>query len=104
MSTIARAIRIEKYAGEILDQTVDFSGQLIDSESVADGEIKAFDSQGADVTGLLVPGGASAADNKVSYRLAAAGEPGREYHVYVYAVLNTGEKPGQLIVMSIPKP
>lgn len=104
MSEIARSIGFEKYAGEILDQGVDFAGELIDGESVSGGDIEAYDSFGNTVTDALAPNGASASDGVVQYRLEAEGIPGKTYHVYVYAILNTGEKIGQLLVMSIPKP
>lgn len=104
MAEIARAIRLEKYAGEILDQGVDFAGELIEGESVSSGDIVVFEANGNVVTDVLAPNGASADEAVIQYRLEAEGIPGKTYHVYVYAILNTGEKIGQLLVMSIPKP
>ncbi len=104
MAQIARAIGFEKYAGEILDQGVNFAGELIDGETVSGGDIEIYDVVGNTVTDALAPNGAAAAETVIQYRLEAEGIPGKTYHVYVYALLNTGEKIGQLLVMSIPKP
>ena len=94
---------IEKYASEVIDQAVDFSGVLASGESVSSGDIEIYELDGTDVTSTLCSGGASVSDDSVTYRLSA-GTSGETYHVYAYATLNTGEKLGQCLRMFIPIP
>jgi len=99
-----RAINIEKYVDEILDQSVDFEDVLADGESVSSGAVKIKDSTDTDVTSTLAPAGGSSSGTSVEYRLAAAGTAGMTYSVYALATLNTGEVLGQRFRMTLSKP
>ena len=99
-----RFIPMQKYADEVIDQAVDFSGVLADGESVTGGGLKIVDVDANDVTSTLAPAGGSYSGSSVTYRLVAAGTVGMIYHVYALATLNTGEVLGQCLRMFIPTP
>jgi len=95
-----RDITAEKYVDESIDQGVDFGTILTGGDSISSGAVIVKNNQGTDVTSTFVPSGASVNGTQVIYRLVDVGPVG-PYDVFVTATLNTGEKIGQKIILTV---
>jgi hypothetical protein len=98
---------IDLYPGEDWVQTVDFAGVLLPAESIVNADkTRVHDADGNEVTGDVIPGGASAVGDTVQYEIDSdLALLGQTYVIYALATLDTNPEQtiGQRIIVRLPK-
>ena len=92
----------EKYPGETVSQSVDFTA-LLDGDTVSTGSIVVHDRGGVDRTSAMLSGSVTNTTSTVDYTLTG-GTAGEIYTVTVLATLSSGDIRGQRVRIKVTPP